>query len=63
MDKEIQKLLKKYSLRNKFAEFCGFSTSYVFKKIRGKTLQKKFMEFMIIHIKNITKDIEKIKGE
>lgn len=63
MDKEIQKLLKKYSLRSKFADFCGFSTSYVLKKIRGKILQKKFMEFMMIHIKNITKDIEKIKGE
>jgi hypothetical protein len=63
MDKEIQKLLKKYSLRSKFAEFCGFSTSYVLKKIRGKILQEKFMEFMMVHIKNINKDIEKIKGE
>lgn len=63
MDKEIQKLLKKYSLRNKFAEFCGFSTSYVLKKIRGKVLQEKFMEFMMVHIENINKDIEKIKGE
>jgi hypothetical protein len=63
MDKEIQKLLKKYSLRSRFAEFCGFSTSYVLKKIRGKILQKKFMEFMMVHIENINKDIEKIKGE
>ena len=63
MDKEIQKLLKKYSLRSKFADFCGFSPSYVLKKIRGKILQKKFMKFMIIHIENINKDIEKIKGE
>jgi len=63
MDKEIQKLLKKYSLRSKFAEFCGVSASYVLKKIRGKRLQEKFMKFMIIHIENINKDIEKIKGE
>ena len=63
MDKEIQKLLKKYSLRNKFAEVCGFSTSYVLKKIRGKVLKEKFMEFMMVHIENINKDIEKIKGE
>ena len=63
MDKEIQKLLKKYSLRSKFAEFCGVSASYVLKKIRGEKLQKKFMKFMLIHIKNINKDIENIKGE
>ena len=63
MDKEIQKLLKKYSLRSKFAEFCGVSSSYVLKKIRGERLQKKFMKFMLIHIENINKDIENIKGE
>ena len=63
MDKEIQKLLKKYSLRSKFAEFCGVSSSYVLKKIKNKRLQKKFIKFMLIHIENINKDIENIKGE
>ena len=63
MDKEIQKLLKKYSLRSKFAEFCGVSASYVLKKIRGEKLQKKFIEFMMVHKENMQKDIEKIKGE
>jgi len=40
MDKEIQKLLKRYSLRSKFAEFCGVSTSYVLKKSEVKNFKK-----------------------
>lgn len=59
-DKEIQQILKKYSLRKKFAAFTGKSTCNVYKRFKGVILQQLFKNFMAEHIKEL-KEVLKIK--